>query len=136
MEQNKVKLGMLVTMHSDLEKSIEFYELLGLKLHFHNKGVWAEFDLQGLRFGLCPTKEKLDNVRTGIVLEIEEDLIVLYNRLHKKGILFLNEPQIAPEGVMVGVKDPSGNVIDLYQPNRIKESDFISKSSLNREVKA
>lgn len=128
MENNRIKLGMVITMHSDLDKSIEFYKMLGLKLNFHMKGQWAEFSLNGVKFGMCPTKEKYDNVRTGLVLEIEEDLMAFYEEFKKKGVAFVNEPQVAPHGVMVGLKDPCGNVLDLYQATPEKMKKFTEET--------
>ncbi len=128
MEHGPIKLGMIILMQTDLEKAVEFYKKLGMKQKFHLEGKWAEFDLGCVKFGLCPTEQAQDNIRTGIVFEILEDLIDLHKRLQAEGIIFVNEPVIAPHGVMVGVKDPSGNVFDLYQPTPEKFKDFVEKT--------
>lgn len=133
MESNRIKLGMVITMHSDLPKSVEFYKMLGLKLNFHMEKQWAEFSLNGVKFGMCPTTEKYDNVRTGLVLEIEEDLMAFYEEFKKKGVTFVNEPQVAPHGVMVGMKDPCGNVLDLYQATPEKVQQF-AKDTIAKEA--
>jgi predicted lactoylglutathione lyase len=133
MTERQMKLGMVITMHSDLEKSVEFYKSLGLKLNFHMKDKWAEFSLGEIKFGLCPTEQKYDNIRTGVVLEVEEDLMKLYEELKASGVTFVNEPQVAPHGVMVGFKDPCGNVLDLYQATPEKMKEF-AKEAMEKEA--
>ena len=133
MTERQIKLGMVITMHSDLEKSVEFYKNLGLKLNFHMKDKWAEFALGEIKFGLCPTEQKYDNVRTGVVLEVEEDLMKLYEELKASGVTFVNEPQVAPHGVMVGFKDPCGNVLDFYQATPEKMQAF-AKEAMEKEA--
>ncbi len=134
-----MKLGMVITMHSDLEKSVEFYKMMGLKLNFHVKEKWAEFDLGGIKFGLCPTEQEYDNIRTGIVIETEEDLLKFHEKMSKKGVNFVNEPEIAAHGVMVGFKDPCGNVLDLYQatPQNMKRvvQEALEKTAQEKAAK-
>ena len=140
MAYKKMKLGMVITMHSDLEKSVEFYKMMGLKLNFHVKEKWAEFDLGGIKFGLCPTEQKYDNIRTGIVIEIEEDLVKFYEKMSAKGVIFVNEPEVAAHGVMVGFKDPCGNVLDLYQatPEKVEQmvKEVIEKDAQKKAAQA
>ncbi|MBI2344660.1 VOC family protein [Candidatus Dependentiae bacterium] len=125
MEHGSMKLGMVIFMQSDLAKAVEFYQKLGLKLNFHLPNRWAEFDLGCVKLGLCPTDQSQDNVRTGVVFEVMEDLITLHAKLKELGVLFVNEPITAPHGVMVGVKDTGGNVFDLYQPTPEKMKEFV-----------
>ncbi|MEX0672327.1 MAG: VOC family protein [Candidatus Babeliales bacterium] len=108
------KVGMLILMEVDIQKAIEFYQKLGLSLVFHLKGKWAEMRLGDVKIGLCPT-EQVHEGHTGIVLEVE-DLYASYDLLQQEGITFLNEPLEAAHGIMASIKDPSGNMIDLYQP--------------------
>jgi len=123
MEHGSIKLGMVILMQIDLAKSVEFYKKLGLPQKFYLEGKWAEFDLGCVKIGLCPTEHAQDNVRTGVVFEVFEDLVALHAKLKSEGVVFVNEPVVAPHGVMVGVKDPGGNVLDLYQatPDKLKE---------------
>lgn len=128
MEHGPIKLGMVILMQPDLPKAVEFYKKLGMKEKFHLQGKWAEFDLGCIKLGLCPTDQAQDNIRTGIVFELFEDLVALHKKLQAEGVVFVNEPVIAPHGVMVGVKDPGGNVCDLYQPTPEKLKEFVEKS--------
>lgn len=137
MEHGPIKLGMVILMQPDLKKSVEFYKELGIKEKFHLEGKWAEFDLGCVKLGLCPTDQPQDNVRTGIVLEITEDLHKKAEELKAKGVQFLNEPVEAPHGVMAAFKDPGGNVVDLYQATPEKYEEYLKeqKEKLGKEDK-
>ena len=127
MEHGPIKLGMVIFMQPDLAKAVEFYKKLGMTQTFYLEGKWAEFDLGCVKLGLCPTSQAQDNIATGTVFEVFEDLIALYKKLQADGVVFVNEPAIAPHGVMVAVKDPGGNVFDLYQPTPDKLKEFADK---------
>ena len=131
MEHGAIKLGMVIFMQPDLAKAVEFYQKLGLKLNFHLPNRWAEFDLGCVKLGLCPTEHAQDNIRTGVVFEVLEDLNSLHAKLKEQGFIFVNEPITAPHGVMVGVKDPGGNVFDLYQPTPEKMKEFVDQNKAN-----
>lgn len=128
MEHGNIKLGMVIFMQPDLAKAVEFYQNLGFKLNFHLPNRWAELDLGCVKLGLCPTDQVQDNIRTGIVFEVMDDLITLHAKLKEQGVTFVNEPITAPHGVMVGVKDVGGNVFDFYQPTPEKMKEFVEKN--------
>ncbi|MCX5922449.1 MAG: hypothetical protein NTX86_03920 [Candidatus Dependentiae bacterium] len=125
-EQGVKKVGMIILMEQDLAKAVEFYQGLGFRLKFHLKEKWAEFELGDVKLGLCPTSEDLGLIRTGIVLEVE-DLKGMY-LARKDDIHFFGEPQEAVHGIMVSFKDPSGNVLDLYQPTPEKVKDLVGQT--------
>ncbi len=128
MEHGRIRVGMVIVMQHDLKSSVDFYkDVLQLPLVFHIENKWAEFDLGCVKFGLCPITEKQDNVRTGIVLEVQEDLLELYAALKDK-VTFLNEPIVAPHGIMVGFKDVGGNILDLYQATPEKLKDLVKET--------
>lgn len=129
MEHGPIKLGMIILMQTDLPKAVEFYKKLGIPQKFHLEGKWAEFDLGCVKIGLCPTDQVQDNVRTGVVFEVMEDLLALHKKLQAEGVTFVNEPVVAPHGVMVGIKDPGGNVLDLYQATPEKLQEFAQKAA-------
>lgn len=125
MEHGRIRVGMVIIMQHDLKSAVDFYkDTLHLPLVFHLENKWAEFDLGCVKFGLCPISEVQDNIRTGIVLEVQEDLLELYNSL-KDSVTFLNEPVVAPHGIMVGFKDNGGNILDLYQATPEKLKDLV-----------
>ena len=68
---------MIIVMENDLDAAVEFYKSLGLQMVFHVKDRWAEFKINDLQIGLCPTDEKVEYNRTGIVFEVE-DLAAFY----------------------------------------------------------
>ena len=128
MEHGRIRVGMVIVMQHDLKSSVDFYkDVLQLPLVFHIENKWAEFDLGCVKFGLCPITEKQDNIRTGIVLEVQEDLLELYAAL-KDRVTFLNEPIVAPHGIMVGFKDVGGNILDLYQATPEKLKDLVKET--------
>jgi catechol 2,3-dioxygenase-like lactoylglutathione lyase family enzyme len=125
------KVGMIILMQRDLAQAVEFYTSLGLKLKFHLKDKWAEFELGNVKIGLCPTDEDLGLIRTGIVLEVE-DLRAFYAA--NKGVMeFFGEPNEAVHGIMISFKDHSGNVLDLYQPTPEKVRELMKKAAQEGE---
>ncbi|WP_162801789.1 hypothetical protein [Candidatus Chromulinivorax destructor] len=128
MEHGRIRVGMVIVMQHDLKSAVDFYkDILKLPLVFHLENKWAEFDLGCVKFGLCPISEVQDNIRTGIVLEVQEDLLELYASL-KDSVTFLNEPVVAPHGIMVGFKDNGGNILDLYQATPEKLKDLVKET--------
>ncbi len=108
------KVAMVIVMQNDLPAAVEFYKKLGLTLVFHVTDRWAEFKINDLQIGLCPTDEKVSLNRTGIVFEIA-DLAAFYE-VQKDSLSFLDKPTEAAHGIMASIQDPSGNILDLYQP--------------------
>lgn len=120
-------LHMVILMQQDLQAGIDFYTKLGLKLIFHIKDKWAEMKLGNIRFGLCPTGQSMDGHRTGLVLQVDD--VRAFYEAHKESISFFNEPKEAVHGIMVSFKDPSGNILDVYQPTPEKVTDLIKKAA-------
>ena len=114
------KLAMIILMEVNLEKAVEFYQQLGFVLIFHIKERWAEFELNGVKLGLCPSPREVVEFRTGIVFEVK-DVLALYEST-KDIFPYQGKPSEAVHGIMISVKDPGGNVIDLYQstPEKVK----------------
>lgn len=115
------KVEMIILMQRDLDAAVSFYLRLGLSLKFRMKEKWAEFDIQGVKLGLCPTSHDMQGRRSGIVLEVD-DVRSVYEEL-KQDVTFIGEPVEALHGIMVSFQDPGGNILDLYQPTpeKIKE---------------
>lgn len=108
------KIAMVIVMENDLQAAVDFYKKLGLKLVFHVKDQWAEFKINDLQIGLCPTPEKVNLNRTGIVFEVGD--INAFYESNKESLNFLDKPVEAAHGIMASIQDPSGNILDLYQP--------------------
>ncbi len=110
------RVSMIILMQHDLEAAVTFYQLFdGLKLRFHLLNKWAEFTLEQTKLGLCPTSiQPTEMVHTGLVLETS-NLLSFYEK-YKCTISFVGEPIIKPHGIMIRIKDPGENLIDLYEP--------------------
>lgn len=121
-----IKVGMLILMENDLTKAIEFYQSLGFPLVFHLKDKWAELTIDDIKLGLAPTTQQLPDRHTGIILEIA-DVKKAYKELQEKGVTFIREPFEAVHGIMTSIKDPGGNILDLYQPTPEKVSEVVKK---------
>lgn len=119
-------VAMVILMEHDLEAAVAFYTQLGLPLVFHLRDKWAEFVAGSVRIGLCPTSVKQDyDIQTGIVLEVT-DVKALYAQF-RDTITFFEEPKEAAHGIMVSMKDPGGNVLDLYQSTPEVLSTLVEK---------
>ncbi len=122
------RVNMLILMQPDLEAAVGFYSELGLEKRFHLQDKWAEFEIAGISLGLCPIEvEDLPDRRTGIVLEVE-NLRELYEQM-KDAERFLGEPIEAPHGLMISMRDPGGNIIDLYQPTPDTLREMVKKQA-------
>ena len=119
------KIAMVIVMENDLPAAVDFYKKLGLTLVFHLENRWAEFKINDLQIGLCPTEEKIQLNRTGIVFEVG-DLEAFYEA-QKETLNFLDKPTEAAHCIMASIQDPSGNIIDLYQPTPEKIRDLAEK---------
>lgn len=116
-------LSMVILMVPDVQQAVEFYQFLGLRLKFHIKNAWAEFDLGSTKLGLCHTSQHIAGRRTGLVFEVE-DVRALYEQLKDK-VEFLTEPQEAIHGIMVSFKDTGENILDFYQPTPEKVTELV-----------
>jgi predicted enzyme related to lactoylglutathione lyase len=121
-----MKVGMLILMAHDLDKVVEFYKNVGFDLKFHLKDRWAEFAVGNIKIGVCPTEHEPFDRSTGIVFEVA-DLAKAFADLKAKGVEFMGEPKEAVHGIMVGFKDPSGNISDLYQPTPEKVQEVVKQ---------
>lgn len=120
-------ISMNIIMAYDLDAVVEFYRMLGLTLNFHMKGQWAEFVVGNMKLGICPMSEQpTHDVRTGIVFQVN-DLIKMYNEMGDT-INFVVAPLEKVHGIMASVKDPAGNIIDLYQPTPEKVADVVAQA--------
>jgi predicted enzyme related to lactoylglutathione lyase len=126
------KVGMIILLEHDLDAAVEFYKKLGLKQVFYIKESWAEFTIGSVKLGLCPTSQEPYDRLTGIVLEVD-DVKKMYEQL-KDNIMFKAEPLEKVHGIMVGIQDPGGNIIDLYQPTPQKVQKLV-KEVVDKEQK-
>lgn len=118
------KLSMIILMERDIDAAVDFYARLGLAITFRMRDKWAELSCGDIKIGLCPTTQQFDDRHAGVVFEVP-DLTDLYGKL-KDEINFVVPPVEKPHGIMASIKDPSGNILDLYQPTPEKLAEFIA----------
>lgn len=121
-----VTVYMFIIMEHDLPAAIEFYTMLGFKLKFHLKDQWAEMLADNVKIGLCHIGQELPERRSGLVVQVKN--IASFYESHKETLPFVGELKEKVHGIMVGIKDPGGNVIDLYQPTPEKVTELIKKA--------
>lgn len=117
-----MKLHMVILFQRDLEAGVEFYKKLGLPCLVHVPKKWAECLLDSVKIALCPIDEEIQDRHTGLVLEVA-DCMKLYAELLEKGVVGVQQPITAAHGIMASIKDPSGNILDIYQPVALSENE-------------
>ena len=132
MNNQHIKVGMIILMQSNIEEGVSFYQKLGFKLKFHLKQKWAEFIVDNIKIGLCPTSTEPFDRHCGVVLEVD-DLESFRNNIKQESIEFVQEPVVAVHGIMASIKDPSGNILDVYQPTPEKIQQM-AKEIIDKEA--
>jgi catechol 2,3-dioxygenase-like lactoylglutathione lyase family enzyme len=124
MVQGFDNVGVCVT---DLQRSVTFYEMLGLREEYRNeRGVLMSTGsarlflfaskrvdqvLVGRELGLFQNPPGIDHISFAVA-----DVDAIYANLRKAGVEFDGEPQDQSWGArMVGLKDPDGNNLYLLQ---------------------
>jgi predicted enzyme related to lactoylglutathione lyase len=100
----------------DIERALSFYgEDLGLPL-IKRGSFGAEFMEGDTRLGIHPAvhpdAKAMVGRHTGLTFQVE-NLLDFCERLHERGVQFLNEPTQQSWGIMAMIADPDGNVIAL-----------------------
>lgn len=124
------KLHMVILMQPDLPAAVAFYKKLGLYQVFYVTSKWAEFQLGETKIGLCPLsagESAPAAIRTGLVFEVP-DLAGFMAEI-KDSCEFLGEPIEKPHGIMASIKDPGGNIIDVYQPTPEKLKEYLANQA-------
>jgi catechol 2,3-dioxygenase-like lactoylglutathione lyase family enzyme len=112
----------------DVDAALAFYTALGFVLVDRWGPPFAIVARDGLSLwlsgpGSSATRPLPDGTEpapggwTRLVIEID-DLDATVERLRWQGVRFRSEPISGPGGRQVLVEDPSGNPVELFQPNR------------------
>lgn len=111
-----MNLNQVTIPATDLERSITFYEKLGLKLIVRSLPDYARFECPtgDATFSLHKTNASTPNPDTWIYFEVEH-LDDLVNELQSKGIRFDELPNDKPWlWREARLKDPDGNQLIIY----------------------
>lgn len=115
---------MITTLYSvavfvtDIERAVSFYaDDLGLPLtkrgSFGAEFMDGESHL-GVHPAVHPDARAMVGRHTGLTFQVE-NLLEFCERLHDRGVKFLNEPTQQSWGIMAMIADPDGNVMALWE---------------------
>ncbi len=114
----ETQLNLIVIRSIDVEKSVEFYRLLGLNFIEHRHGSGLEHyasQLGQLTFEIYPHTAPVEaSVMTRLgfqVLDLEATII----QLQQEDIAIVQQPTASEWGLRAIVADPDGNKIELTQ---------------------
>lgn len=103
----------------NLTAGIAFYEgVLGLDLRKREGDDWAEFDVAGTTIALHGTREGHAPPTEGATVVFEvADLDAAVRAMQDRGVRLAGEIFDVPgTGRFVSIRDPDGNVLQLFEP--------------------
>jgi len=103
---------------ADMERTVAFYrDLVGLTLRFQDGARWAQFDVGGATLAFSNTEEGAVAPGGGAVVTLEvDDLDATSRALGNHGTVIVRQIRdMGPHGRTMAIRDPEGNVIQLYQ---------------------
>ncbi len=123
-----MRLDIVLISTADFPAMLAFYrDVLGLSSidedpdpELHEPGVdWAAFDAGGMRLELFGTQdaEPVEHERVAIVPAFRvEGLEAAIERLEGRGVVFTERGREA-WGAYANLRDPDGNLLNLYEPD-------------------
>jgi predicted enzyme related to lactoylglutathione lyase len=118
MDISKNITGTYGTMYMvrDMQKSVQYYkEMLNLTPEAESP-EWTSFDLNGHRICLHATAPDAAIDGKGVLITSVKDLDLVVAELKKRGVEFVQEvQQVCDGGFAADFKDPSGNVVSLFE---------------------
>lgn len=111
------KLGAVIVLVSDIDKSIRFYhDILGLPIK-NRSDEWTEFFSYGTVLALHPknNKEKLKTGTNILVGLMVSDFEYTVDILKRRNVKFFKEPKEEPFGKHTIIEDPDGHLISIAQ---------------------
>ncbi|WP_281242066.1 VOC family protein [Lentibacillus persicus] len=105
---------------SNMEETKDFYQdVLGLSLQFADRDQWAQFKVNGLTFALGGPKEVPEELKGGAVVTFEvENLNKSIKELQNKGVNISRVRDMGSHGSTCYFRDPSNNLVQLYQSSK------------------
>jgi len=123
------KVGAVILLVSDMERSIDFYKnILGLALKSRSKD-WTEFIQDGTVLALHPAKKKFraksTKAKIGMLVAFKvSDMKDVYKVLKGKQVRFFKEPTEEDFGKHAIILDPDGYMISLVELKMGKDEEF------------
>ncbi|MDQ5830971.1 MAG: VOC family protein [Thermoproteota archaeon] len=121
------KVGAVILLVSNMEKSIKFYsDTLELPVKSRSKD-WTEFFNNDTVLALHPAPEKKKMLKTGsgtlVGFEVT-DLDSTVKKLREKRVKFFKRPKDEPFGKHAIVQDPDGHLISIAELNEKSSEGF------------
>jgi catechol 2,3-dioxygenase-like lactoylglutathione lyase family enzyme len=121
------KVGAVILLVSNMEKSIKFYnEILELPIKAKSKD-WTEFFNKDTVLALHPAPKKKSILRAGsgtlVGFEVS-DLNSTVEKLKQKRVKFFKKPKEEPFGKHAIVQDPDGHLISIAEINEKSSEGF------------
>jgi predicted enzyme related to lactoylglutathione lyase len=115
MPVEKVKYTYLVV--ADMDASVAFYrDGLGLKLKFQDGQRWSEFDAgNGTTIALSSSDESGLGMTSPVVVFQVSDAETTADSLVAHGASILSRRDMGGHGRLIAVREPSGNVFQLFE---------------------
>ncbi len=114
MTVKKLQNAYLVTRAMD--RAVAFYrEALGLALKFQDGARWAQFDAGGTNVSLSAPEEAADGACGAVLVFEVDDLEAAAARVAAHGGTLGARRDMGTHGRTLTVRDPDGNVIQLFQ---------------------
>jgi|1186.fasta_scaffold165600_1 predicted enzyme related to lactoylglutathione lyase len=112
------KLGTVMIMVADIERSIAFYrDVLGLEVE-QLSGEWAQADAGGTYIGLHGSERGGAGGEAPFALMFDvDDVEETFRAIATRGAETLEEPHEQPYGKIATVKDPDGYAVQLIEPS-------------------
>ncbi|HEX9711556.1 MAG TPA: VOC family protein [Actinomycetota bacterium] len=106
-----------------MDAAVAFYrDALGLEMRSRVGDDWAQFEIGGSTMALHGTRgAPSPSAGATVVFEVE-DLEAAMRQLGARGVAFDSEITEVPDsGRFVQLRDPAGNILQIYQPPRTGE---------------
>ncbi|OLC82247.1 MAG: hypothetical protein AUJ08_06800 [Thaumarchaeota archaeon 13_1_40CM_3_50_5] len=111
------KVGAVILLVSDMEKSIRFYrDTLGIPIKIKSK-AWTEFFNKDTVLALHPAKKKSKmKTGSGMLVGFEvSDLDSTVKKLKEKKVKFFKKPKEEPFGKHAIIEDPDGHLVSIAE---------------------
>jgi lactoylglutathione lyase len=110
------RLGALILLVSDMDKSIKFYrDVLELPIK-NTSSEWVEFFSSGTVLALHPSKSKSRTKNSGVLVGfMVSNLETVAKKLKNKKVEFFKEPKEESFGKHAIIADPDGHLISIVE---------------------